>query len=599
MCGIAGGVRCRVDVRKLSENLRHRGPDDFGEYRWGECRLFHTRLAVQDLSGGAQPMERDGCVIVFNGEIYNHLQLRKERLQEFDFSTHSDTETLLCLYLKYGEGMFGFLDGMFALAILDQKRNELFLAVDRAGKKPLYLYRENGELFFASELNAIEDQYRLREDEEAIASYLRVGFFFRPYTSWRQVSRLENGTWMRIGLETLSVTKERYFSMETAYQASEKIASETEALEKLEQVLDRSVKSRMLSSDLEVGAFLSGGIDSSLIVALAGRYTERLKTFTVAFEGGYDESHLAKLTAKRYGTEHHTLRISMNLREDVEGILAAYGQPFMDSSAIPSWYVSRAAKEHVTVILNGDGADELFAGYRRYVPVANGWMSVAKLFSPLLPLLPKSHEKQSRYNYLYRLLAMAGKESLDFYLSSTIDIFEDVRDFGENRILSEMDGFIRGCSLSGLDRMLCLDFELLLFSDLLVKMDIATMAHSLEGRSPFLGRDVLRLAVGLPAHFKIRGTTTKWILRRLAERYLPAELIRQPKRGFEVPLKNWIDGELREQIRDRLAPGAYSERFVERRFLDDLLENRLPVSAEKRAKMLWTLYALEVWRKSR
>jgi asparagine synthase (glutamine-hydrolysing) len=374
--------------------------------------------------------------------------------------------------------------------------------------------------------------------------------------------------------------------------------SEKETLDALENALESSVRDRLLSSDLEVGAFLSGGIDSSLVVAMASRFTDRLKTFTVAFDGGYDESSLAQLTARKYGTEHWTLRISINLKEDVEKILGAYGQPFMDSSAIPSWYVSRAAKEHVTVVLNGDGADELFAGYRRYVPIANGWLQMAKFFSFLRSVLPKPHEKQSHYNYLYRLFSMAGAEGLDFYLRATTDIFEGEYRFSVNAVGNSMDRRIRECALNGLEKMLCLDFEFLLFSDLLVKMDIATMAHSLEARSPFLGKEVLELAAQIPAKYKIRGTTTKWILRRVSEKYLPEELIRQPKRGFEVPLKKWVDGELREPIRDRLAPGAYSERFVDRKFIDGLLEKRLPVSAEKRAKMLWTLYALEVWRKS-
>jgi asparagine synthase (glutamine-hydrolysing) len=333
------------------------------------------------------------------------------------------------------------------------------------------------------------------------------------------------------------------------------------------------------------------------VVAKASRYAERLKTFTVAFEGGYDESDLARLTAERYGTEHRTLHISMDLKENVESILAAYGEPFMDSSAIPSWYVSRAAKEHVTVILNGDGADELFGGYRRYVPVANGWLKWGRALAPLAHLLPSPSEKQSAYNYLYRLLRMAGKTGVDFYLSSTTDIFEDVYTFPPNRIVEALDRRIEGCNLSGLEKMLCLDFDLLLFSDLLVKMDIATMAHSLEGRSPFLGKEILELAPRIAPSEKVKGTTTKRILRKLAERYLPEPLIRQPKRGFEVPLKRWIDHELKEPVHDMLAPGAYSERFVDRSLIDRLLRNDARIPAEKRAKMLWSLFALEVWRK--
>jgi asparagine synthase (glutamine-hydrolysing) len=599
MCGIAGGLNCSsIDARTVSESLKHRGPDDFGEYEWRQCRLFHTRLAIQDIVGGTQPMERDGCVIVFNGEIYNHQELRTE-LEGFEFRTHADTETLLCMYLKYGVEMFDRIDGMYALAILDLRDLTLFLATDRAGKKPLYIYRDREKLFFASELNTIAACYSLQKDEEAIASYLRAGFFFGSRTPYEKVERMGSGSWMRIDIGNMEISRGQYFSMESAYRTAEKIDSESEALELLDRALDVSVRNRMLSSDLEVGAFLSGGIDSSLAVAVASRYTDRLKTFTVAFDGGYDESRLAELTAVKYGTEHHVLRISMNLRDDVERILSAYGQPFMDSSAIPSWYVSRAAKKHVTVVLNGDGADELFGGYRRYVPVAHGWMKAARLLSPLASLLPPPHEKRSRYNYLYRLLKMGGKQGSDLYLSSTTDIFEDIYEWKENEVVKEMEEWIGTCGLDGLSRVLCLDFGLLLFSDLLVKMDIATMAHSLEGRSPFLGKNMLETAVRLPDSFKVRKTETKWILRRLAQKYLPEELIHQPKRGFEVPLKKWVEEDLKEPIHDMLASGCHSERYIRRRFIDDLLEGRLRVSEEKRAKMLWTIYALEIWEKNR
>ncbi|WP_456394129.1 asparagine synthase (glutamine-hydrolyzing) [Nitratifractor sp.] len=598
MCGIAGGVNCRVDARRVCATLHHRGPDAHGEATVGPCRLFHTRLAIQDLSEqGAQPMKRRGCTIVFNGEIYNHISLRKELLGDETFRGTSDTETLLALYLRYGEGMFSRLDGMFAFAVVDERDNTLFLATDRAGKKPLFLYRKGTGLFFASELKVIAENCDVSIDEASISAYLRTGFFYGRSTPYREVERLEAGSWLRVDLSTLKREEGRYFRLEELYRDSSETTGAQEAIELLDAKLRESVRRRLLSSDREVGAFLSGGIDSSLVVAMASEHTDRLKTFTVAFEGSYDESELAELTARRYGTEHRTLRIEMNLREDVERILAGYGMPFSDSSAIPSWYVSQAAAEHVTVVLNGDGADELFAGYRRYVPLAGRWIKRIRPFAPLQKLLPNPGRKQSIYNYLYRLLGMAGKEGLDFYLSATTDIFEEIYRFGPNPILEEMDRSIRRCRLEGLSRMLCLDFEILLFSDLLVKMDIATMAHSLEARSPFLGKEILELAPKLPDRFKIRGTTTKWILRRLAERYLPEALISQPKRGFEVPLVKWVDGVLREQIADALAPGCYSETYLDRAFIEKLREGRGAFPVEKRAKMLWSLYALEIWRR--
>ncbi|WP_457608484.1 asparagine synthase (glutamine-hydrolyzing) [Nitratifractor sp.] len=596
MCGIAGAWRVPLDRVRLEADLRHRGPDESGLFRAGALSLFHTRLAIQDIEGGRQPMEDERAVVVFNGEIYNHLELRRD-LEGYPFRTRSDTETLLALYGRYGKELFSRIDGMYAFALYDKERQTLLLAVDPAGKKPLYLFRDasGAPLFFASELGALAHQVSLTIDEEAIAAYLRAGFFPGTVTPYRGVERIGAGEWVEVDLADGGIRQGRHFDLLERYR-SKKIVEEGEALEAVERALERGVRRRLLSSDLEVGAFLSGGIDSSLVVALASRHTDRLRTFTVAFEGGYDESALAAKTAARYGTDHHTLRISMKLRDDVERILGSYGMPFADSSAIPSWYVSRAAKERVSVVLNGDGADELFGGYRRYVPVAGGWLGAARLLHPLLALLPAPHEKQSLYNYLYRLLQISSREGAEFYLSATSDLFEGLYTFPPNPYIEALDRKIRTHPLRGLEKMLALDFELLLFDDLLVKMDIATMAHSLEARSPFLSREILELAPRLDPRLKVRGTTTKRILRILAERYLPAEVVTQPKRGFEVPLRDWIEGELREPVLDALSPGCYSERFIDRRFLERLRTGGGGISREKRAKMLWTLYALETWK---
>ena len=358
----------------------------------------------------------------------------------------------------------------------------------------------------------------------------------------------------------------------------------------------------MLASDLEVGAFLSGGIDSSLVVAIASRFTKRLKTFTVKFEGAYDESHLAKLTSQMYSTDHTEIEITMDLKNDIERILSNYGIPFMDSSAIPSYYVSKEAKKHITVVLNGDGADELFGGYRRYVPIANKLLRRFKRLAFLFRMLPPPKEKQSHYNYLYRLASMSNKKGLDLYLSATTDVFEDVYEFKDTFQLNRLNGFVKkvlnDSMLTDLSKFLYLDFELILFSDLLIKMDIATMANSLEARSPFLGKSILEFAPLLEDNLKVRRATTKYILRRLAEKYLHKKLIKQPKRGFEVPLKKWVNSELKEAIFDYLQKGCYSENFINRSFIDKLLENRIRVSQEKRAKMLWSMFCLEVWKNS-
>jgi asparagine synthase (glutamine-hydrolysing) len=602
LCGVAGTINLNQNhLQSIKNHLLHRGPDAQNYYNYNNINLLHTRLSIQDISNGHQPFEYKEWVIVFNGEIYNHLELREEYLKEFVFSTTSDTETLLYMYIKYQDKMFEYLDGMFAFAILNKIEKRLYLARDRAGKKPLYYYQKGDKFLFASELNAlkvaIED---ISVDEDGIYAYLKSGFFYGDTTPYSGLKELDIGSIAKIDIDTLSITISKYFDI-LDYYKQDKIYDISSAKEELDRLLKKSIKDRLVSSDLEVGAFLSGGIDSSLVVAIASEYVDNLKSFTVKLDGAFDESHLAKLTANKYNTEHTQLTVSMNLKDDVEKILSNYGEPFMDSSAIPSYYVSREAKKHVTVILNGDGADELFGGYRRYVPIANGMIKWASYISSLSKILPKPHNKKSLYNYGYRLLAMANKRDLDFYLSATNDIFEDTYRLDNNHLLDSMNSYIKEINnqdITSLSKMLYIDFNLLLKNDLLKKMDIATMAHSLEGRSPFLSKYMLEFAPRLSDNLKIKGTTTKYILRELSKKYLPSELITQPKRGFEVPLKGWVESELKENIYDTLSSNSYSSNYIKQDYIDKLLDKRVDVSDEKRAKMLWSMYALDVWYKS-
>ena len=596
MCGIAGAINYKkYNLEAAKDSLYYRGPNEQEIYTSNNIALIHTRLSIQDITNGHQPFHFENFSIIFNGEIYNHLELRDD-LKEIDFKTTSDTETLLHLYIKYKQKMFKKIDGMFAFAILDKQQNKLFMARDRSGKKPLFIYKDEQSLFFASELNAIKaGVINLEINEDAIYSYLRSGFFFKQNSPYKNVQEVQAGYYYKIDLDSLEIQKNKYFDILDFYNNKSNLSFE-DSMNKLDELLHISVKDRLLSSDLEVGAFLSGGIDSSLVVAMASQYKQNLKTFTVKFDGAYDESSLARLTANKYNTQHHELSISMNLKDDIEKILLNYGQPFMDSSAIPSFYVSQEAKKHVTVILNGDGADELFGGYRRYVPAANDWIGIANKLSFLLKFLPKPHNKKSLYNYAYRLLSMSSKQGLDFYLSSTIDMFDDVYTFKSNDILKKMDDFVNSINLDPLSKMLYLDFNMLLFSDLLVKMDIATMSHSLEGRSPFLSKYMLEFAPSLQNEYKINGRTTKHILRELSKKYLPNELITQPKRGFEVPLKGWVETDLKQNIFDTLKSNSYSSNFIDNTFIQNLLAKKINVSDEKRAKMIWNMYCLEVWK---
>ena len=598
MCGIAGLVNFRGDyIDAIQKSLYHRGPDAQTSYKYNNLTLIHTRLSIQDIKHGDQPFEIGDYVIIFNGEIYNHLELRS-KLNNYIFKTHSDTETLLALYIEYGNAALSMCDGMFAFVIFDKKNNKLILARDRLGKKPLYLYKKSERVFFASELNTLlYSLEKLTINEDAIASYLRSGFFYKDTTPYLDVEEVLPGYTYQIDIATLKIDKSSYFDIVDQYKTIFDITHQEFMLE-LDSILHRSIKDRLLSSELDVGAFLSGGIDSSLIVAIASQYVDELKTFTVKFDHGYDESHLAGLTANQFSTNHHELRISMDLTNDIEKILCNYGEPFMDSSAIPSFYVSREAKKYVTVVLNGDGADELFGGYRRYVPIANNWLNYAKYLSIFTSFIPNPHDKQNIYNYFYRLLSMSNKRGVEFYLSSTTDIFEDIYRFKPNKIMDRMERDIYDINkndISGLSKILIMDSLLILSSDLLKKMDIATMSNSLEGRSPFLSKYMLEWAPKLPDREKINGLTTKYILRELSKKYSLDMICDQPKRGFEVPLRSWVEGELKENIFDSLGGNSYSQSYVQHDVIYKLLRNKKSISREKRAKILWDMYALEVW----
>jgi asparagine synthase (glutamine-hydrolysing) len=605
MCGIAGSINLPLNSDIVFKTLLHRGPDAQTSYKRDLIELYHLRLSILDIKGGAQPMAlNDRYYIVFNGEIYNHSELRiRYNLKGI---SNSDTETLLLLYARFGPAMLDFLDGMFAFAIVDFIEKKVFIARDRAGKKPLYFFHSHNCFAFSSELNCLNKSIQLSINNEAINQYIRFGSCYKKNTPYNNVEELDGGSFLLIDYETFNIKKEKWWRIEDYYHQYNHESYDS-IKEKTIYFLRESVKRRINSSDLEVGCFLSGGIDSGLITALASDIKPNLKTFTVAFDGEYDESQLAKLVSDKYSTNHHEIKISFDsLENDIEKIISFYGEPFADSSAIPSYYLCKEAKKHLTVILNGDGADELFAGYRRYVPFKeydffkNSFL-IKNLSSVIYSTLPFPNDKKSIYNYLYRLFALSSFTGLKTYLSAGVDFIEGY----ENSILSK-DNYllqpsidielITNTSNSSLKKIMNLDFNINLFSDLLVKMDIATMSNSLEGRSPFLCKELLEYAPSIPDDYKIKNRTTKYLLRDIAKNYLPKELIFQPKRGFEVPLKNWIDGQLKSIIGDYInGSDTYYSHFIDKNFIKNLFDNKLKIPSEKRAKILWNTFCLEVW----
>jgi len=602
MCGIAAAINySKYNTKSVIESLFHRGPDEQCSYKYKNVDLIHTRLSIQDIKNGSQPYHIGNYCIIFNGEIYNHLSLRSYA-KKYNFKSKSDTETFLALFIELGISFLDIVDGMFAFVILDKKKREIFFGRDRVGKKPLYFYKDNERLFIASELNTFKT---LKEDltinTKAIEAFFRCGFIPNEYTAFNKIHEVSPGHVYKTSVDNIKIIKKRYFSLLDVY-SDELNISRGEILEETDQILRRSIKSRLLSSDKEVGVFLSGGIDSSLITAIASEFNQNIKTFTVNFDSRNDEVSIANKTSRIYSTNHHNLPVRLNLSNDIEKIISAYGEPFMDSSAIPSYYISKEAKKYVSVILNGDGADEFFGGYRRYIASNDNLISIIKKIKFFKSLIPNPKTKSSKIDLIHRGFSLSMKTGIDYYLSSTNDIFEDFIEFpSDNIIIKEFSSHVNEISKifkSKQKQLMYLDSQFLLPYDLLKKMDIATMANSLEARSPFLSKYFLEWIPRIPVQNKIRISQTKSILRDLTLNYSLKHVQKLPKKGFEVPLNDWVNGELKEHINDLIKENRSLPNYFDMKFINDLIDNKIKINFNKRSKMLWTLFTYSVWEKS-
>lgn len=610
MCGIAASINFPFNTNSVFKHMGHRGPDEQNGVLIDNVQLYHLRLSILDISTGQQPMHYlDRYTIIFNGEIYNYKELKAKH--SLICKTNSDTEVILQLFHKLGMKMLNEFDGMFAFIIYDSFEKKIFLVRDRAGKKPIYLFKGKDEIFIASELNCIKATCNVSINEDAIATYFRTGMYIGTDTCYKEVYEIPKGSFTEINCNSLTIQEKLWWNIQDYYSQKTNL-NFSEAKEQVKENLQIAIKRRMESSDVEVGTFLSGGIDSGLITAYASQFNSKIKTFTVSFPGIYNEAPYAEKVAKKFNTHHQTISLDFShLESDIENILSFYGEPFFDNSAIPSYYVCKEASRHVKVILNGDGADELFAGYRRFVPFSKynfyNNNSAVKLISQIgYNLIPNSRNKMSKLNYLKRLLFLASTNGVETYLRSTTDIFEG---FEKEALLNhETNGFnkldeiisnLKNTSLTSLSKSLYIDYEVNLFSNLLVKMDIASMANSLEGRSPFLSKELQELAPMLHDEYKINGKSTKFILRELAKEVLPDNIYSLPKRGFEIPLNNWVKTIFKPMILDFLSnSNAYVYSFVNKSFVNRLINNQINISEEKRAKILWSILCFEIWNKN-
>lgn len=621
MCGITGFVTNtthrpeRSILERMNAAIIHRGPDEDGFYVDDHAALAMRRLAIIDLAGGQQPIPNENKTkwIVFNGEIYNYQELRKGiEVRGHTLRTNSDTEAIVHLYDEFGVDCLQHLRGMFAFAIWDTVDQSLFLARDRVGKKPLlYSHQPNGDLIFGSEFTALLEHPSIsREvDPEAIDAYLSFTCVPSPLTAFKHIRKLEPGHWMR--WKNGSVETKRYWLPDF----SKKIKiSETEAIEETTRILRESTKLRMIS-EVPLGSFLSGGVDSSTIVALMAQESSKpVKTFSIGFEEeDFSELKYARMVAEHVGAEYNEFVVRPNALEILPTLVEHYGEPYADSSAIPTYYVAKETRKHVTVALNGDGGDESFAGYERYTAMrmAETYYRIPKVLrAPLIEfpagLLPSSEIKRSRIRDGKRFLAAASLPRVERYFrwmsafdrTAKSELY--TKDFANATESADpgafLDQWFSKANGSGIiDATMLTDQMTYLPNDLLVKVDIASMANSLEARSPFLDHNVIEFAASLPEKMKISGFETKSFLKKVAAKLVPREAIYRRKMGFGVPVGKWFRGEMKDFVRDILLSEKALNRGVVKREALERYVNEHTKGTHDHAFRIWSLLMLELW----
>lgn len=632
MCGIVGKLHFDPKktvpeslVRAMSQRIVHRGPDDEGTYCTGPVGFGFRRLSIIDLSpAGHQPMtNEDGTIwIIFNGEIYNFLELRPDlERRGHTFRSHTDTETILHLYEEYGEGCLAYLRGMFAFALWDSRKQKLFLARDRVGKKPLKYYLADNCIVFGSELKALfADPDVPREiDWEAIHHYLMFQYVPHPLTGFQGIRKLPAGHYLTVTLNPRGAPDihiERYWRLDYGHKEH---LSEGEWQERILEELETSVKLRMIS-DVPLGAFLSGGVDSSAVVALMAQNSkEPVKTFSIGFtEERSNELPYARMVARQYATEHQEFILKPSAIEVLPKLVYHYEEPYADSSALPTFYLAEMTRKHVTVALNGDGGDENFAGYPWY-----WYLRMASTYHRLPLALRKAnaaiikkmyalfHGRLLHYGVYFTEASMMPQSSLHAESLSYFNSRERNMLYSEafsartahwesplflDRLYQEAKGY------DSVDAALYTDMNSYLADDLLAKVDIAAMSVSLEARSPLLDHVFMELTARIPSRLKMRGRQGKYIFKKALEPLLPRELLYRSKKGFSIPIDAWFKNDLnaytRELLLDRnaLARQIFREDAIQR--LIDGYKDRSQGGGETwelPGRKLWALLTLELW----
>jgi asparagine synthase (glutamine-hydrolysing) len=621
MCGIVGYVNAKSGgasrelLQKMNKCIVHRGPDEDGFYLKDSVGLAMRRLSIIDLAGGQQPIFNHDKTkaIVFNGEIYNFQELRRDlEKRGHEFYTNSDTEAIVHLYDEFGADCVNYLRGMFAFAIWDETDKSLFIARDRVGKKPLlYSHQPNGDLIFGSEFTALLSHPSVSREVDfaAIDSYLSFLCIPAPQTAFRSIRKLAPGHWMR--WKNGEIEMKRYWTPDF----SKKIKiTEEEAITETTRILREATKLRMIS-EVPLGAFLSGGVDSSAVVALMAQESDKpVKTFSIGFEEqDFSELKYAKIVANHVGAEYNEFVVRPNALEVLPVLVEHYGEPYADSSAIPTYYVSKETRKHVTVALNGDGGDESFAGYERYAAmrIAEKYHRLPEvlrrqLIEKLVNLIPTSEFKKSRVRDAKRFLQAASLPKTERYFRWVSSFNREAKqELYAPEFAAEINGqnasdvieqwFAKSNGAGILDTTLLTDQMTYLPNDLLVKVDIASMANSLEARSPFLDHKVIEFAASLPENLKMRGFETKSLLKKATARLVPREVVYRRKMGFGVPVGSWFRGEMKSFVREVLL----SEKSLRRGIVKpEMIEKYVGehTNAERdHTFQIWTLLMLELW----
>ena len=630
MCGIVGSIgRCKQEstIEKMLEVQTYRGPDDRGVFveQIGEqyVHLGHNRLAIQDLSvHGHQPFVST-CgeyVIVFNGEVYNFKDIRKDlETLDYRFVSGSDTEVILYAYIEWGIACLEKFIGMFAFTLLDKKLKKIFLVRDRAGVKPLYYYHKDATFMFASELKSFHahSDFQKSLNKEVLPYYFQFGYIPAPHTIFNNTHKLEPGHYIEFDMEQLVLEIHQYWSVDACYKKKKFEKSEKEIVEEFEELLTDATELRMVS-DVPVGVFLSGGYDSSLVTALLSKgKVRKLHTFTIGFDNKkYNEAEHAKSLAKHFGTEHTEYYVSADeMLSKVEQLPFYYDEPFGDSSAIPTMIVSELAKKHVTVALSADGGDEAFCGYSKYFflekfaaifssPVKRRVLqTILNLFNGkqvelLNSLLPKKVQQtniEDKYNKFKRAMNADSLEDMFVKASSYVDKNKVSGFLKISTDKSLYKQFPMAKDMSLLDAMMLADYKSFMVDDVLTKVDRATMSVSLEGREPFLDHRIIEFMARVPVDLKYKERQGKYLARQILYKHVPQEMIDKPKAGFQIPLAEWLQTDLKPLL----------EKYLDTSRLDGEIFDVKKVAQMKQTlfsgdttnvNAIWFILMFEMWR---